>query len=71
MAATATPTKPSQSSNLNASHPAIKRIMREMSELQRHPSIHYTASPCDDNLFDWHFTVRGMDDSDFQGGRYV
>lgn len=58
------------SSNLNPSHPAVKRIMREALELQREPSAHYIAAPLEDNLFDWHFTVRGLDDSDFQGGRY-
>jgi len=28
------------------------------------------AFACDDNLFDWHFTIRGLDESDYEGGLY-
>ena len=27
-------------------------------------------SPLQDNLFEWHFTVQGPADSDFENGRY-
>lgn len=30
----------------------------------------YFAQPLEDNLFEWHFTVRGPSDTDFQGGIY-
>lgn len=30
----------------------------------------YFAAPLEDNLFEWHFTVRGPEDTDFQGGIY-
>ena len=30
----------------------------------------YHCAPLDDNLFEWHFTVRGPQDSDFDGGVY-
>ena len=29
----------------------------------------YTAAPLEENLFEWHFTVRGPEDSDFQVGK--
>jgi len=39
--------------------PTIRRILREASELSTTPSADYTATPLDDNLFEWHFTLRG------------
>ncbi|XP_041109637.1 ubiquitin-conjugating enzyme E2 J1 isoform X2 [Polyodon spathula] len=43
--------------------------MKEAAEL-RDPTEHYHAQPLEDNLFEWHFTVRGPPDSDFDGGVY-
>lgn len=43
--------------------------MREAQEL-REPTSEYHAQPIDDNLFEWHFSVRGPADSDFDGGVY-
>ena len=43
--------------------------MREAEEL-REATHDYHAIPLEDNLFEWHFTVRGPDDSDFAGGVY-
>lgn len=43
--------------------------MREAQELSQ-PTADYFAQPVDDNLFEWHFTVRGPSDSDFEGGVY-
>uniref|UniRef100_A0A3P9HZ34 Ubiquitin-conjugating enzyme E2 J1 n=1 Tax=Oryzias latipes TaxID=8090 RepID=A0A3P9HZ34_ORYLA len=48
---------------------AVKRLMKEAAEL-RDPTEHYHAQPLDDNLFEWHFSVRGPPDSDFDGGVY-
>ena len=56
-----------QSYNLRS--PAVKRLMREAMEL-REPTSEYCAKPLDDNLFEWHFTFRGPEDSEFQGGFY-
>jgi len=33
--------------------------MREAAELTESPSPDYTATPLDDNLYEWHFTLRG------------
>ncbi|KFV77996.1 Ubiquitin-conjugating enzyme E2 J1, partial [Struthio camelus australis] len=49
--------------------PAVKRLMKEAAEL-KDPTDHYHAQPLEDNLFEWHFTVRGPPDSDFDGGIY-
>lgn len=43
--------------------------MREAHELSQ-PTAEYHAQPVEDNLFEWHFTVRGPADSDFEGGIY-
>lgn len=48
---------------------AVKRIMREACELQT-ATDHYWARPLEDNLFEWHFTVRGPSGTDFDGGLY-
>uniref|UniRef100_F7CUN9 Ubiquitin-conjugating enzyme E2 J1 n=1 Tax=Ornithorhynchus anatinus TaxID=9258 RepID=F7CUN9_ORNAN len=46
-----------------------QRLMKEAAEL-KDPTDHYHAQPLEDNLFEWHFTVRGPPDSDFDGGVY-
>jgi len=53
----------------NTRSPAVKRLMREAAEMSS-PTSDYFAAPLDDNLFEWHFTVRGPEDTEFQGGIY-
>ncbi|XP_043542680.1 ubiquitin-conjugating enzyme E2 J1 [Chiloscyllium plagiosum] len=53
----------------NLRNPAVKRLMKEAQEL-KDPTEQYHAQPLEDNLFEWHFTVRGPPDSDFDGGVY-
>ena len=43
--------------------------MREAQELSEATSDYY-AQPLEDNLFEWHFTVRGPSETDFDGGVY-
>jgi len=43
--------------------------MREACEL-REPTEDYCAHPLGDNLFEWHFTVKGQPGSEFEGGFY-
>ena len=65
-------------SSANASNPAVKRIMREYAEFEQSYSaarrssaaIDVVAAPLDDNLFEWHFTVRGPPSSPYAGGLY-
>lgn len=47
----------------------MKRLMREAAEMSNATSD-YFAAPLEDNLFEWHFTVRGPEDTEFQGGIY-
>jgi len=53
----------------NTRSPAVKRLMREAAEMSNATSD-YFAAPLEDNLFEWHFTVRGPEDTEFQGGVY-
>jgi len=48
---------------------AVKRLMREAQELSE-PTDEYSAHPLEDNLFEWHFTMRGPQSSEFEGGIY-
>lgn len=43
--------------------------MREAQEL-KDPTEEYFAQPLEDNLFEWHFTVKGPADSPFSDGYY-
>eukprot|EP00056_Hartaetosiga_gracilis_P018284 m.10394 g.10394 ORF g.10394 m.10394 type:complete len:281 (+) comp6587_c0_seq1:44-886(+) len=49
--------------------PGMKRIMREAKELAN-ATYDYHARPMDDNVFEWHFTIRGPRDSVYDGGIY-
>ncbi|CAI5731823.1 unnamed protein product [Peronospora farinosa] len=49
---------------------AVKRIQGDVREMMTNPSDQYTASPLETNMFDWHFTLRGPHDTEFEGGIY-
>ncbi|KAI0982470.1 hypothetical protein GJ496_008516 [Pomphorhynchus laevis] len=62
-----------QRTSLSASNPlsssAMKRLAREAQEMQE--SDTYThAQPIENNLFEWHFTIRGQSDTEFENGIY-
>ncbi len=52
------------------SSPSVKRIMADKKELDRHRSSRYYAEPLENDMFEWHFTIRGPTGSDFEGGLY-
>lgn len=54
-----------QSKNLKST--AIKRIFADVRELEKHPSSRYSAAPLEENVFEWHFSIRGPNGSDFEG----
>ncbi|CAG8497398.1 24244_t:CDS:10 [Cetraspora pellucida] len=54
----------------NLRSPAVKRLLQEARELQQDNCCDYTAQPLEDNLFEWHFVIRGPDGTEFEGGRY-
>ncbi|KAF1324092.1 Ubiquitin-conjugating enzyme, partial [Globisporangium splendens] len=49
---------------------AIKRIQGDVREMMTNPSDQYVAAPLESNMFDWHFTLRGPRDTEFEGGIY-
>lgn len=44
--------------------------MKEYQQLEEEPSSEFTAHPLEDNLFEWHFTIKGPEDSAYAGGIY-
>ncbi|KAI8336575.1 ubiquitin-conjugating enzyme/RWD-like protein [Chlamydoabsidia padenii] len=54
----------------NLKNSAVKRILQEAKELANEKTSEYEAHPLEDNIFEWHFTVIGPKDTDFDGGRY-
>jgi ubiquitin-conjugating enzyme E2 J1 len=54
----------------NMNNPGVRRLLRELRDLEREPSDQYEAHPLEDNIFEWHFTIRGPKGTDFEGGAY-
>lgn len=54
----------------NKNSSSVKRILSEYRELKKNKSSYYTAFPLEDNIYEWHFTIRGPRDSEFEGGIY-
>lgn len=44
--------------------------MQEAKELANDASTDYTAAPLEDDIFEWHCTIRGPPDTEFEGGIY-
>lgn len=51
-------------------NPAVKRILQEVKEMQNNRIADYMSLPLEDNIFEWHFAIRGPSDSEFEGGIY-
>jgi len=49
---------------------AVKRIMSEARELRDDDSTEYHAGPLEQDIFEWHCTIRGPADTEFEGGLY-
>lgn len=50
--------------------PSLRRIQADVRELSLDPSDRYHAAPLEEDMFEWHFTIRGSDTTDFEGGIY-
>ncbi|KAI8998838.1 ubiquitin-conjugating enzyme/RWD-like protein [Trametes punicea] len=55
---------------LNKNNSAVKRIMQEARELANDPCTDYAAAPLEDDIFEWHCTIRGPSGTEFEGGLY-
>ena len=51
--------------------PSVKRIIRELREMEREASDEFCAEPLESDLFEWMFAVRGPHGTDFEGGIYL
>ena len=49
---------------------SLKRINKELENMIKDPSDDYVAKPLNDDMFCWHFTIRGPPDTEFEGGLY-
>jgi len=58
------------SGKFNLRNPAVKRIMQEIREVQQESSSDFIADALEDDIFEWHFVVRGPPDTEFEGGVY-
>ncbi|CAF5072726.1 unnamed protein product, partial [Rotaria magnacalcarata] len=56
-------------SSYNAQSSAVKRLMREAVELND-PNELFHCQPIENNLFEWHFTIRGPKSTEFEHGIY-
>ncbi|EST04874.2 Ubiquitin-conjugating enzyme, E2 [Kalmanozyma brasiliensis GHG001] len=57
-------------SSHNKKSSAVKRILSEARESSEDSSDLYTAAPLEDNIFEWHFTLRGPSNTEFANGLY-
>jgi ubiquitin-protein ligase len=49
---------------------ATKRLLSELRDLTNNPDPDFVAAPVGDDLFVWHFTIRGPRGTPFEGGLY-
>ena len=47
-----------------------RRLINEHKKVVETPSPHFYVEPLKDNLFEWHFTLKGLKDSPYEGGLY-
>ncbi|EJU05790.1 UBC-like protein [Dacryopinax primogenitus] len=57
-------------SSHNKNNSAVKRILQEAKELGNDTSTDYCAAPLEEDIFEWHCTIRGPADTEFAGGLY-
>ena len=47
-----------------------KRLINEQKKIEAARSSHWYVTSLKDNLYEWHFTLRGVKGSDYEGGLY-
>lgn len=48
----------------------MKRILQELKEIQKDDNPDILAEALEENIFEWHFVIRGAWDTEFEGGIY-
>ncbi|KAJ0075314.1 hypothetical protein Patl1_35187 [Pistacia atlantica] len=54
----------------NLKNPAVKRILQEVKEMKSNPSDDFIGLPLEENIFEWQFAIRGLCDTESEGGIY-
>jgi len=57
-------------SSHNKNNAGVKRILQEAKELANDESTDYYAAPLEEDIFEWHCTLRGPPGTEFEGGLY-
>ena len=50
---------------------AVRRIIKELKDMETEASCHFSAGPAGDNLFNWHGLIVGPPDSPYEGGEFL
>ncbi|PWA01288.1 hypothetical protein BB558_002623 [Smittium angustum] len=59
------------STKYNMKNPGVRRILQEYKTIRKGAyDDQFVAEPLEDDIFEWHFTIKGPDATDFQGGKY-
>lgn len=56
--------------SFNSNSPTVKRLVSEFRAIRLKPEDNFVAGPIGDDLFVWHFTIKGPPDTAFEGGIY-
>lgn len=51
----------------NGNDPAVRRIMQEAKEMMQEKTTDMAARPLTEDIFEWHFAIRGPPDTPFEG----
>jgi len=52
-------------SNMN-----VQRILKERKDIENNPPGNFVLYPMPDDVFEWHFTLMGAPETDYEGGLY-
>lgn len=56
---------------LSVKSAGVRRLLREAAELASDDCTDYDAAPTEEDLFEWHYTIKGPVGSDYEGKAYL